>query len=110
MGLVYDKFKRLQNRQTLCLQPPCACGLCRQVSAGGLYPPKVAISRLVNSLKGGVPSRLIRKKHYAEIERPLWCGSLWSPSYFAGSAGGAPLSIIREYIEDVMDDMRKLKL
>ena len=62
------------------------------------YPPKVAISRLVNSLKG-VSSRMIRKKHYPSIERALWGGNLWSPSYFAGSAGGAPLSIIREYIE-----------
>jgi putative transposase len=62
------------------------------------YPPKVALSRLVNSLKG-VSSRLIRKKHYPSIERALWGGSLWSPSYFAGSAGGAPLSLIRQYIE-----------
>jgi putative transposase len=62
------------------------------------YPPKVAISRLVNSLKG-VSSRLIRKKHYPTIERALWGGSRWSPSYFAGSAGGAPLSIIKRYIE-----------
>ena len=62
------------------------------------YPPRVAISRPVNSLKG-VSSRLIRKKHYPTIERALWGGSLWSPSSFAGSAGGAPLSIIRQYIE-----------
>ncbi len=27
-------------------------------------------------------------------------GSLWSPSYFAGSCGGAPISIIRQYIEN----------
>ena len=62
------------------------------------YPPKVAISRRVNSLQG-VSSRLIRKKHYPLIERALWGGNLWSPSYFAGSAGGAPLSIIKQYIE-----------
>ena len=62
------------------------------------YPPKNAISRLVNSLKG-VSSRLIRKKHYPTIERALWGGSLWSPSYFAGSAGGALFAIIRQYIE-----------
>jgi len=24
---------------------------------------------------------------------------LWSPSYFASSCGGAPLSIVRQYIE-----------
>jgi putative transposase len=26
-------------------------------------------------------------------------GHLWSPSYFAASAGGAPLAIIKQYIE-----------
>jgi len=62
------------------------------------YPPKVAIARLGNSLKG-VSSRRIRKKHDPSIERALWGGRLWSPSYFAGSAAGAPLSIIRQYIE-----------
>jgi len=62
------------------------------------YPPKVSVSHLVNSLKG-VSSRLIRKKEYPAIQKALWGGSLWSPSYFAGSAGGAPLSIIKQYIE-----------
>jgi putative transposase len=62
------------------------------------YPPKVAVSALVNSLKG-VSSRMIRKKNYPEIKNKLWGGALWSPSYFAGSWGGAPLSIIRQYIE-----------
>ena len=63
------------------------------------YPPKIAISSLVNSLKG-VSSRLIRKKRYPSIQKKLWGGSLWSPSYFAGSCGGAPISILRQYIED----------
>ena len=62
------------------------------------YPPKVAVSNLVNSLKG-VSSRLIRKKKYPTISKKLWGGALWSPSYFAGSCGGAPISIIRQYIE-----------
>ncbi|WFE69752.1 IS200/IS605 family transposase [Thiomicrospira sp. R3] len=62
------------------------------------YPPKVAISNLVNSLKG-VSSRLIRKKNYPEVQKKLWENTLWSPSYFAGSCGGAPLSIIKQYIE-----------
>jgi putative transposase len=62
------------------------------------YPPKVAVSKLVNSLKG-VSSRLIRKKKYPSIQHALWGGSLWSPSYFAGACGGAPLSVIRQYIE-----------
>jgi len=62
------------------------------------YPPKVSISSLVNSLKG-VSSRLIRKKNYPSIRRKLWGGALWSPSYFAGSCGGAPIEMIRQYIE-----------
>ncbi len=62
------------------------------------YPPKVAVSKLVNSLKA-VSSRLLRKKAYPSIMRHLWEGSLWSPSYFAGSCGGAPIDIIRQYIE-----------
>jgi putative transposase len=27
-------------------------------------------------------------------------GHFWSPSYFAASCGGAPLSIVRQYIEE----------
>ena len=34
-----------------------------------------------------------------EIGRYYWKGVLWTPSYFAGSCGGAPLNIIREYIQ-----------
>ena len=62
------------------------------------YPPKVSISKLVNSLKG-VSSRMIRQKKYPSIKQKLWGGALWSPSYFAGSCGGAPIEIIRQYIE-----------
>ena len=63
------------------------------------YPPKVAVSKLVNSLKG-VSSRLVRKKKYLSIEKSLWGESLWSPSYFAGSCGGAPIEVVKQYIED----------
>lgn len=61
------------------------------------YPPTVQVSRLVNSLKG-VSSRMIRKEHWGHVSRFLWKDALWSPSYFASSAGGAPLSVVREYI------------
>jgi putative transposase len=67
------------------------------------YPPKVAVSALVNSLKG-VSSRMIRKKNYPSIRKKLWGGALWSPSYFAGSCGGAPIEIIRQYIEQQQTD------
>lgn len=61
------------------------------------YPPKVALARLVNSLKG-VSSRRLRQAH-PDVRRHLWGGHLWSPSYFAGSVGGAPLTVLRRYIE-----------
>ena len=61
------------------------------------YPPKLAVSVLVNSLKG-VSSRLLRKER-PDIASRYWKGVLWSPSYFASSCGGAPISIIRQYIE-----------
>jgi len=62
------------------------------------YPPKVALSKLVNSLKG-VSSRRLRQLH-PEIVQRYYKGVLWSSSYFAASCGGAPLSIIRQYVED----------
>ena len=61
------------------------------------YPPKVAVSKLVNSLKGA-SSRVLRKKH-PELAEKYYSGVLWSPSYFAASCGGAPIEIIRQYIE-----------
>jgi putative transposase len=61
------------------------------------YPPKIAISNLVNSLKG-VSSRILRKRHTSLVNR-YWKGVLWSPSYFAASCGGAPIGVIRQYIE-----------
>jgi putative transposase len=62
------------------------------------FPPKVSISKLVNSLKG-VSSRLIRKKDYPSIKKALWGKALWSPSYFAASCGGASLNIVQQYIQ-----------
>ncbi|MER5387903.1 IS200/IS605 family transposase [Saccharopolyspora sp. NPDC002686] len=54
------------------------------------YPPQVALSRLVNSLKG-VSSRRLRREFPERIRKYLWGSHFWSPSYFAGSCAGAPL-------------------
>ncbi len=62
------------------------------------YPPKVALSGLVNSLKG-VSSRIMRRNH-PELASRFWRGHLWSPSYFAGSVGGAPIGVLRDYIRN----------
>ena len=61
------------------------------------YPPKVSVSGLVNSLKGA-SSRVLRKE-VPSVTRHYYKGGLWSPSYFASSCGGAPLDLLKQYIE-----------
>lgn len=62
------------------------------------YPTKVAVAKLVNSLKG-VSARYLRQEFTGTVNRHVMHGHFWSPSYFAGSCGGAPLGVLREYIE-----------
>jgi len=57
------------------------------------YPPKVAVAKLVNSVKG-VSARRLRRE-FSALERRFWRGHLWSASCFAGSVGPAPLSVVR---------------
>ncbi|MGW7478956.1 IS200/IS605 family transposase [Nonomuraea muscovyensis] len=60
------------------------------------FPPTVALSKLVNSLKG-VSSRRMRQE-FPELAAHYYRASkLCSGSYFAGSAGGEPLSTVRQY-------------
>lgn len=61
------------------------------------YPPKVSVSALVNSLKGASSRRL--RSERPDIKERYWKNMLWSPSYFAASCGGAPIGIVRQYIE-----------
>lgn len=62
------------------------------------YPPSVPISQLAHWLKG-TTARLLRDELTGETNRARMHGHLWSPSYCAVSCGGAPLSIIRQYIQ-----------
>ena len=69
--------------------------------------PHTTPSRLVNSLKG-VSSRFLRQEFdfvelassVPELEKYYWKDGLWSPSYFIASCGGAPLDIVKKYIEN----------
>jgi putative transposase len=62
------------------------------------YPPTVAISVLVQRLKGRT-AHAVRREFTGACVRARMRDHLWSPSYFAVSYGGAPLSIIRQYID-----------
>ncbi len=46
----------------------------------------------------GVSSRRLRREFPEHIRKYLWGSHFWSPSYFAGACGGAPLEIVKEYI------------
>lgn len=63
------------------------------------YPPKVQLSKLVNSLKG-VSSRRLRQEYTVQVNRAIMHGHFWSRSYFAGSCAGAPLTVVRQYIDN----------
>lgn len=64
-----------------------------------IYPPRIAISVLVNNLKC-VSSRLLRKKYPIFKEKYWGTTALWSRSYCVASVGGAPIEILKQYIEN----------
>jgi putative transposase len=61
--------------------------------------PTVQPSKLINSLKT-VSSRLIRKEFSEHLSSYYWKPVLWSRAYCLLTAGGAPIEILREYIEN----------
>jgi len=61
--------------------------------------PKVTPSVFVNNLKT-VTSRLIRKEFAEHLKKVYWKESVfWSRSYCILTCGGAPLSVLKQYIE-----------
>lgn len=60
------------------------------------YPPKLSVSQMVNALKG------VSSRRYGQVGYPKPYGkdALWSPSYFVSSVGGAPLSVLKRYIQE----------
>jgi putative transposase len=61
------------------------------------YPPSLAISVLAQRLKGRT-AYAVRREFTGACVRARMRGHLWSPSYFAVSCGGAPLTIVKQYI------------
>lgn len=60
--------------------------------------PKVQPSKLVNNLKT-VSSRLIRKEFAEQVGRVYQKPVFWNRSYCIISCGGAPISILKQYIQ-----------
>jgi putative transposase len=61
-------------------------------------PSKTSLSIVANSLKT-VIARLLRRDYSQHLAGFYRKPVLWSRSYFIASCGGAPLAVIRQYIE-----------
>lgn len=61
-------------------------------------PPSVALADFVNALKTGT-SRRLRNTYGEQLSQHYTQPVLWSRSYCILSCGGAPLEIIKQYIE-----------
>lgn len=61
------------------------------------YPPKLAVSVMVNNLKS-VSSRLLRQQN-TQLQMQSKTGLLWSRSYFVCSTGGATIETLRAYVQ-----------
>jgi len=58
--------------------------------------PQFGINRLVRSMKGR--SSHVLREEFPSLKTRLPC--LWTNSYFVSSVGGAPLAIVKQYIEN----------
>ena len=59
--------------------------------------PNTELSKFINAYKSS-SSRLI-KKNFPEVRKKLWKEYFWSQSFCLLTTGGAPLEIIKKYIE-----------
>ena len=63
-------------------------------------PPRYSPAELARLLKG-VTSRYLRQDLSEQIRRQVYKpGTLWSPSYYVGTAGSVSSDVIRRYIEE----------
>ena len=60
-------------------------------------PPQVAVSQLVQRLKGRT-SRLMLDA-FIELSRQFWGRHLWARGYFVASSGNVTDEVIKQYIE-----------
>ena len=61
-------------------------------------PPNLDLSRFVNNVKT-TSSRLVRREFGNQLRRVYSKPTFWSRSYCIISCGGAPLSVIKQYVE-----------
>ena len=67
--------------------------------------PNSEISKFINAYKSA-SSRLL-KKEFPQIRQKLWKECFWSQSFCLLTTGGAPIEVIRKYIESQGEKSRK---
>lgn len=60
--------------------------------------PNSELSKFINAYKSA-SSRLI-KRDFPEVRQKLWKEMFWSRSFCLLTTGGAPISVIKKYIEN----------
>ena len=65
-------------------------------------PPQLRLSNSINAYKSST-SRII-KKQYPKVRHHLWKEYFWNRSYCILSTGGAPLEIIKKYVNSQQGD------
>ena len=59
--------------------------------------PNCDLSKYINSIKSS-SSRLL-KKEFPEVKNKLWKEAFWTNSYCLITVGGAPITVLKKYIE-----------
>jgi len=60
--------------------------------------PNCDLSKYINAIKSS-SSRLL-KKEFPEVKKKLWKENFWTTSYCLISVGGAPIAVLKKYIEN----------
>lgn len=94
LGLIEKSFKEVAEKMNFQILE--FNGESDHIHALVEFPPKLSISQIVNALKG-VSSRRYGQAGYS---KPYGKDALWSPSYFVSTVGGAPLEVLKRYIQD----------
>lgn len=64
------------------------------------FHPKNSIAAVVGSLKSST-ARMLKKEFPVEVEKHYWGKvSFWSNSYYVASCGGAPIEVLKKYIQN----------
>lgn len=64
------------------------------------FHPKNSIAAVVGSLKSST-ARMLKKEFPEEVNKYYWGKvSFWSNSYYVSSCGGAPIDVLKKYIQN----------